>query len=677
MKQTGLFLAVMAALCLFARSAPARPLAYEDLIAFDRIGSLAVSPDGGRMAFEVTDYLLAGNTKNRDIWLVGRDGSGLRRLTAADGYDGAPCWSPDGGTIAFVSDRDGTAQVWTIAVDGGEAVKLTDIATGAGGPVWSPDGASILVTSDVHPACTDQACNAEAEKAFAERVVKARVIESLLYRHWNHWREGKRSHVLLVPVDGGEVTDLTPGDFDVPPLSLGSRHDYTFSPDGAEVCFVKNTDAMIATSTNNDLFVVPTNGGHAVRLTDSPANDNSPHYSPDGRFIAYRAMSRPGFEADRYVLTLYDRATNRTRPLTADLDRSVGRMAWSVDSKKIFFCVQDEGTNTIHSVEVKSGKIQTILTGHTVIALAAGPSAKELFLTAERFTRPRELFRLSTDGKKLSQITDLNGPMLAGIEMNEAEDFRFEGALGDEIHGFLLKPPGFDASKKYPLVVLVHGGPQGAWEDEFHYRWNAQMFAAPGYVVTMVNFHGSTGYGQAFTDQISGDWGGACYEDVMKGLDYVLDNYDFVDPDRVGAAGASFGGYMVYWIAGHTDRFRCLVSHDGVFNTESMYGATEELWFPEWEFKGVPWDADSLYRKWSPHLSAGAYKTPMLVIHGENDFRVPVTEGLQAFTVLQRLGVPSKLLYFPDEDHFVQKPQNAQLWWKTIHDWFAQWLGEG
>ena len=677
MKQTGLILAVTATLCLCTLPALARPLAYEDLIAFDRIGSLAVSPNGGRVAFELTDYDLEGNSKNRDIWLVGRDGAGLRRLTTADGYDGAPCWSPDGGKIAFVSDRDGTPQVWTIAVDGGEAVKLTDIATGAGGPAWSPDGTSILFTSDVHPDCADQACNADKEEAFAERTVKARVIESLLYRHWNHWREGKRSHVLLVPTVGGEVTDLTPGDLDSPPVSLGSRHDYTFSPDGAEVCFVRNTDAVVAVSTNNDLFVVPTAGGEAMRLTDSPANDNSPHYSPDGRFIAYRAMSRPGFEADRYVLTLYDRASGKSRPLTADLDRSVGRIAWSADSRKVFFSVQDEGTNTIHSVGLKSGRIRTVLTNHTVIALAAGPSGKELFITAEDFTRPREIFRLSTDGKKLTQITDINGPMLEGIEMNKAEDFRFTGGLGDEIHGFLLKPPGFDASKKYPLVVLVHGGPQGAWEDEFHYRWNAQMFAAPGYVVTMVNFHGSTGYGQAFTDQISGDWGGACYDDVMKGLDYVLDHYDFVDADRVGAAGASFGGYMVYWIAGHTDRFKCLVSHDGVFNTESMYGATEELWFPEWEFKGLPWNPDSLYRQWSPHLSAGAYKTPMLVIHGENDFRVPVTEGLQAFTALQRMGVPSKLLYFPDEDHFVQKPQNAQLWWKTVHDWFAQWLGEG
>ncbi len=467
--------------------------------------------------------------------------------------------------------------------------------------------------------------------------------------------------------------DLTPGDYDTPPISLGSRHDYAFSPDGKEMCFVRNIDPELRVSlgTNNDLFITPIHENRIVPLTSNRANDNSPHYSPDGRFITFRAMARPGFEADRYTLKLYDRKNKKISDLTKQLDRSVGEILWSPDSSQVYFTYEDQGRISLSRISLETRRIERILEGHFIGSIRISPDGQTLFFLKQALHLPAELYSFDLKPKRMIRLTNINGGLLADIQMNPVEEFWFEGAEEKRIHGFLLKPPHFDDSKKYPLVMLIHGGPQGAWSDNFHYRWNAQMFASPGHVVAMINFHGSTGYGQNFTDSISGDWGGKPYQDIMEGLDFLLERYDFLDKDRLAAAGASYGGYMINWIEGHTDRFKCLVSHAGVFDLRSMHGATEELWFPEWEFRGPYWENPEMYEKWSPIAFVKNFKTPCLVIHSQNDFRVPVNQGFQLFTALQRVGVSSKMLYFPDEDHFIQKPQNAELWWKTVLEWIA------
>jgi dipeptidyl aminopeptidase/acylaminoacyl peptidase len=360
--------------------------------------------------------------------------------------------------------------------------------------------------------------------------------------------------------------------------------------------------------------------------------------------------------------------------LSGKLDRSVASIAWAPDSKKIYVRCGDHGYISIYQVNVGNKKAKKIVEEMYTSSLCVSPDGKRLAFLSQRSSMPSELYTADKNGKGVKKISDVNGARLAGIEMNDLEAFYFEGAKGDQIHGWLLKPPGFDASKKYPMVFLVHGGPQGAWGDQFHYRWNFQMFASPGYVVVAINPRGSTGFGQRITDEISQDWGGKVYEDLMKGLDYALATYPFIDPDRIASAGASYGGYMMNWFAGHTDRFKCLVNHDGVYNLESMYGSTEELWFPEWEMGGTPWENPEMYRKWSPHNYAADFKTPMLIVHGAQDMRVPLAEAMQAFTAMQRQGVQSKFLYFPDECHFVLKPQNAQLWWKTVHEWIAGYI---
>ena len=663
-----------------AVSSAGRPITFDDLFGFGRVSSPRISPDGRSVAYVVKWYDKEKNSSDSDIWLAPIKGGEPVRLTAGEGMDAQPCWSPDGTPIAFVSTRTGSAQIHLIPTTGGEAVQLTDISTGASSPVWSPDGKWIAFTSDVYPDCADEACNRERDEERESSPVKARLIDHLLYRHWNHWRDGKRSHLFVIPAAGGDARDLTPGDRDVPPVSLGSSHDIAFSPDGSEVCFVMNTDPMVAASTNNDLFVVPVGGGEPRRITENKANDNQPHYSPDGRFIAYRAMERPGFESDRHRLVLYERAKGKHTVLTEEReDLSIGDFVWDPDGKTIYFTAPKEGRIIISSIKAKNGKVKPLVTEGVNKKIGVSPDGRTFVFVRERLNAPAEIFTARTNGKKVTRLTDVNGKSLKALEMNEGEDFRFVGAEGDQVHGFLLKPPGFDPEKTYPLIFLVHGGPQGAWEDEFHYRWNAQMFAAPGYVVAMINFHGSVGYGQDFTDRISGDWGGTPYVDLVKGLDYLLETFPYIDGERVAASGASYGGYMINWIAGHDlgKKFRCLVNHDGVFELTSKYGSTEELWFPEWEFKGTPWKSEiseNLYEKWSPHRFAANFSTPMLVIHGELDFRVPVSQAFQTFTALQRQGVPSKLLYYPDEGHFVLKPKNAELWWKTNYEWFEKWL---
>jgi dipeptidyl aminopeptidase/acylaminoacyl peptidase len=660
----------------FCISQDKHSLSFDDLIAMGRVSDPQISSDGRMIAYTVTYYSKTENSSNSDIWVVPIDGGTPRQITASKKADFNARWSPDGRSIAFISSRDGLPQVWTISTEGGEARKITDVSTGASGVVWAPDGKYLAFISEVYPDCPSDSCNKAREETKEKSKVKARIYDHLLLRLWDSWTDEKRSHLLVVPAQGGEPWDITPGKFDVPPVDVNGSPDYAFSPDGKEVCFAMNTDSVIATSTNNDLFTVSIRGGKTTRITSNKASDNQPTYSPDGKYIAYRAMARPGFEADRYRLMLYERSTGRTISLTDHFDRSVGEFVWTLDGSRIIFTAEEAATLSIFSIPVKGGEIEKLYSAGYNGSICITPDGKTLVFTHERVNMPAEIFRLDIDSpnKPEKQLTSTNSERLLKLQMNPVEEFWFKGAGGEKVHGLLVKPAAFDPVKKYPMVYLIHGGPQGAWEDNFHYRWNAQMFASPGYIVVMVNFHGSTGYGQRFTDAISGDWGGKPYDDLMKGLDYVLENYRFIDKEKIAAAGASFGAYMINWIEGHTDRFKCLVSHDGSFNEISAYYATEELWFPEWDFKGTPWTNKALYEKFSPHNYIQNFKTPMLVVHGQLDYRIDVNEGIQMFTALQRMGVPSKFLYFPDEGHWVLKPQNSELWYKTVLEWLASYL---
>jgi dipeptidyl aminopeptidase/acylaminoacyl peptidase len=632
-------------------------------------------------------------------------------MLIADQDGDRPRWAPDGKRFAFLSNKEGGSQVWVAEFDAAAGTvtrtwKLTSIATEASGELWSPDGKNILFTSDVYPECdgapeAETACNAKKLKTAEESKVKAIIFERLLYRHWNSYKRGLRTHIfvtrILAPneVIGGAIDptprDLTPGDYDAPVFSLGGQDDYAFSPDGQEICYTSNHDKVEAASTNNDLWIVPVNsvgaGDSPAQIlaktknitADNPASDSTPLYSPDGKYIAYRAQQRPGYESDRFRLMLYDRKTGQKKDLIGHaLDLWVGTFTWMPNSQEIHFSAQEEERTPIYKLRLHptDGELGLVpYQGFFDDDLVPTPDGKSLLVTRMSVHAPPEIYQVGNppDNPFSNQLTHLNDAVLAQINMAPLEHFYFTGAHGDGVEGLYVKPPNFDASKKYPVKFLVHGGPQGAWGDDWSYRWNPELFAANGYVVIMINFHGSTGYGQKFVDSINGDWGGAPFEDLMKGLDYAEKTYPFIDKDRECALGASYGGYMANWILGHTDRFKCIVSHDGMFNTDSAWGTTEELWFNNWEFKGTPYTNSEMYEKWSPRKAAKNFKTPTLVIHGQLDYRLDVSEGFQLFTTLQTMGVPSKMLYFPDEGHWVLKPQNSQLWYKTVNDWVDQW----
>jgi len=652
------------------------PLTFETYLKIKRVSDARLSPCGKWIAFTLTAVDREANKGNSDIWLVPAAGGEPRLIVSSPAADNTPRWSPDGKQIAFISSRGGSPQVWLVPSAGGEPKQLTNLSTGASGVIWSPDGKTLAFVSSVYPEAPDDAANKKMTEAAEASKVKARLFDTLLVRHWDTWSDGTRSHLFVVPASGGVPVDLTPGPYDTPPSALGGNQDYAFSPDGTEIAFVRNIDPEFkkALGTNNDVFTVPVAGGAIVQVTTNKANDHSPAYSPDGRFLAYLAMARPGFEADKQDLMIRDRKTGATVDLTKALDRSINDYFWTPDSAAIYFTCEDRGREAAFKATIGDGKIEKILDGHNLSGLSLTPDGKTLVFLRQAVNQPTDIFAYEPAAKKLNRITDINKDLLAGVDMNAAEEFTFTGGGNEPVHGFLLKPPAFDPAKKYPLVMLIHGGPQGAWTDEFHYRWNAQLFACPGYVVAMINFHGSTGYGQAFTDSISGDWGGKPYEDILKGLDYLRSAYPFIDMTRTAAAGGSYGGYMVDWIESRPEKiFSCLVAHSGVFDLRSMYGATEELWFPEWEYRGTPWRSQQ-YAEFSPSFYVGNFKTPCLVIHGALDYRVPLEQGLQLYTSLQRMNVPSKFLYFPDENHFILKPQNSELWYKTVWAWFAEYL---
>ncbi len=665
-------IALLVTLFTLTLAAQTRPLTVEDLWAMKRIGTFDISPDGQLIIFSLTSYDLETNKGNTGIYLINSDGSGFRQVFDSPENESDPKFLPDGKHFSF----NYKGNIWISDITGKDKKELLNLPTGSHGAVWSNDGKKLLFTSKVYPECTSPECNTEKDKKKEKSKVKAKIITELMFRHWDSWRGEKRSHLFLYDTQTKEITDLLyKSKFDVPPIALGGG--YTFSPGRDEIAFCMNESDFLATSTNNDIFTIKLSGINKkgkkpyTKISVSKGNDTSPVYSPDGKYLAFLSMEREGFESDKLRIILLDRKSGELINLSDNFDFSAQNIVWSPDSKYIYFTAANKIYNSIFKVNVETKKFSTVLETRVNTGLTLSHDGKKLFFKQQRSTQPYEIFSISANGKNLKQITSVNAALLGKIEMNEIETFWSKGANGTPVQSILVKPPFFDPQKKYPMIFLIHGGPQGHWTDDFHYRWNIQLFASKGYVVVAPNPRGSVGYGQKFTDEISRDWGGKVYTDLMNAYDYALANFDFIDKDNTFAAGASYGGYMINWIEGHTDRFNALVCHDGVFNLESMYGTTEELWFPEWEFGGPPWESRELYRKWSPHMYVKNFKTPMLVIHGANDFRVTEGQAFELFTSLQRMGVESKFLYFPDETHFVTKPQNSKLWWNTIFNWFS------
>jgi dipeptidyl aminopeptidase/acylaminoacyl peptidase len=653
-----------------------RAMTFQDLVSIHRIGGPQISPDGKWLAYDVSTPDLKANKSFSAVYVMPSSGGTPKLISDATHQDNGPVWSPDGKRIAYASNRDGGAhQVWLYDVAAGTSRKASDLAGGAGSMKWLPDGSGLIVVSDIYPDCgVDPACIKDKTAAEVAAPTKARVLTSLLYRHWKAWQEPARSHILYVPLNGGAVRDLTPGAFDAPPFSIGGGDEFDVSPDGKELVYARDTDDHPETSTNSDLFLASIAGGDARRITTRRGSDSGPKYSPDGRWIAWRSQARAGYESDLFELWLYDRTNGKTQRIAPAFDDWVESIAWAPDSKSIFFTAPLRSKTAIYEAGINGDAPHLVYAAASADAVAVSRDGKLLYFDQSSLTHPADIYALTriAGGARAVPLTHENDALFSALTLR-AEDYWYTGAENAKVQALIVKPANFDPSKKYPVIVLIHGGPQGGWGDAWSYRWNPQMFAARGYVVFMPNPRGSYGYGQKFVEEISGDWGGKAYIDIMNGVDQLV-AMPFVDGTRIGAAGGSYGGYMVDWILGHTDRFKALVSHAGVYDLKSEYGVTEELWFPEWEFGGNPWDNPEQYQRWSPDNFVKNFKTPTLVTHGELDFRVPINQGLELFTALQRRGVPSKMLYFPDEGHWVLKPQNSKLWYQTVGDWFDQWL---
>ena len=714
-----------------------RPMTFTDLMAMKRVSDPQISPSGKWVLFSVTAVSLEKNTKVNDLWVVPIGGGKERQLTFGQVNQTNGRFSPDGKWILLVSPGGGTSQIFTAKWDDATGTiqkpyPLTDVATEADGAVWSPDGKRILFTSSVYPECSgslekaatwaeEDACNKAKLEAEAKNPVKAQLFTGLLYRHWNAFTGARRSHVLVVDVaDGEKIRDLTPrsavGDAETPTFSLGGPLGYAWAPDSKEIAYVTNLDKVPAASTNNDVFTLRLDeaGAKAQKVSTSLGSDDGPQYSPDGRWLAFRSQERAGYEGDRFRLMVFERgAASRpgaageptaAREVLSKFDGWVNEFAWAPDSKTIYFATGDGGEEPILKTTIAgpgAGEVGIAAKGGEFGDVRVSGDGKMLVASRMTVRSPATIIAVETGSAKdeVAALLHLNDAVLDQLELPEMKSFMFPGAGDTSVQGFIVRPPGFDAKKKYPVKFLIHGGPQGAWGDAWSYRWNPELMAASGYVVVMVNPRGSTGYGQRFIDGVNGDWGGKAYVDLMKGLDAAERQFPFIDKERECALGASYGGFMANWILTHPDpqrpdRFKCIVSHDGMYDPRGAYGSTEEVWFNEWEFRrpedlkpggkpAQPWRYEGVgmeedpFRKWSPMLAVADAKTPTLVIHSQKDYRLDVSQGFELFTALQRLGVPSEMLYFPDEGHWVLKPKNSELWYKTVGDWCDRWTGTG
>jgi dipeptidyl aminopeptidase/acylaminoacyl peptidase len=653
-------------------SAQKKAFAIEDLYKIQAVGAPVVSPDGKHIAFTITKNELSKGKSMTDIYVMDPDGKNDARITDNGKGNESPIWTADSKNLYYVSSITETPQVYLYTFGDKKTTQITNFSMGAADPVLSPDNKLIAFSAEVYPECgADSKLNALTDSMASKGPVQAYVADHLLFRHWTEYAAGKCSHILIFNIETKTYTDITPGEFVSPVFMLGGGVGFNFSPDSKELCYISDHSDHPEASTNADLFLVPVTGGEAVNITkENLAWDGSPEYSPDGKYIAYRKQLIPGYESDKFNIALYNRQNHESTILTEKFDNWVNDIKWNADSRSIYFTADVTGNQPVFTIDIATKAIKTVI-GEKAVSSIDTDKKGYLYFTSNSVGKPTELYRLKLSDKKISQLTSLNLELENTVDIRPADTMWVAGADGIKVEVFIVKPHNFDPNKKYPLIMNVHGGPQSQWMNSFRGDW--QVYPGAGYVLAYPNPHGSTGYGQEYTREISGDWGGKPFEDLMKVTD-ALSKLSYVDSTRMGAMGWSYGGYMMNWFQAKTTRFKCLASMMGLYDLRSMWGVTEELWFPNFDLQGQPWNSD-LYKKFSPSEYVKNFATPTLIITGQLDYRVSYTQSLQYFSTLQTLGIPSRLIILKNDGHWPSNVKSMPLYYDAHLEWFHKYLG--